>query len=65
MNQRLKEQNGKFFTAPLSRHSQRTLDHKENQTKFRSDQKASESCYNLNISNGWPDGQITHPKATG
>ena len=58
MNQRLKGKNDKFFTTPLSRHSQRRLDHKENQTKFRSDQKASESCYNLNISNGWPDGKL-------
>ena len=59
MTRRLQGQNCKFFTTPLSCDSQKRLEDKENQTKKKktpnqikkNDQKASESCYNFDISN--------------
>ena len=51
MTPRLQGLNCQFFTTPLSRKCQKRLKHKENQTKTKKDQKASESCQNFNRSN--------------
>ena len=50
MTPRLQGQNCTFFTTPLSRNSQKRLEHKLNEIQ-KYDQKASESCQNFNILN--------------
>ena len=43
MTPRLKSQNCKFLTTPLSRNSQKRLGHKENQTEYRKTTRKSGS----------------------
>ena len=53
MNPRLQGQNCKFFKTPVSRNSQRRLQHKENKTKYRKMTRKPRSLVSILIYRTW------------